>query len=175
MNHLGTKELVTSRLILRKIKLEDAKEIYEGFVNQDDFCYYDNKKKRTLEEQIKSLDNIEEKYLNLSYYNWVIVLKEVDCIVGSINAHYVEEEQKVIINYAIDNRYKGKGYMTEALISVLNFLKNEVNIPLIESGCVTKNIGSKRVMEKANMRYVGIKKDEVELVDGLHDMHLFIY
>ena len=65
--------------------------------------------------------------------------------------------------------------MTETLISVLNYLRNEVNIPTIECGCVTENTASKRVMEKANMKYVGIIKGEVELVDGLHDMHLFIY
>ena len=76
MNHVGTLELKTERLVLRKFRKEDANEIFLGFVNQDEFLYYANKKKRTLEEEIKSLENIDEKYENDEYYNWLIILKE---------------------------------------------------------------------------------------------------
>ena len=175
MNNFGTKTLSTSRLLLRRIVQSDAKEIYEGFVNQDEFCYYANKKKRTLEEQIKSLEGIEEKYINPYYFNWVIVLGMENKIIGSINAHYFEKENKVLINYGLDNRYFNNGYMSEALKEVLKYLKEEVKIFTIESGCVVKNIGSKRVMEKAGMKLIGIKEKEVELSDGLHDMYEFIY
>ena len=58
MNHLGTVELESERLILRRIKEKDAEEIFNGFVNQDRFLYYANKKKRSLEEEIKSLEGI---------------------------------------------------------------------------------------------------------------------
>ena len=175
MKHLGSKELVTQRLILRKIIKDDAKEIFEGFINQENFLYYANKEKRTLEEEIESLVGIEDKYSNLSYYNWVITLKENKNIIGSINAYFIDEEEKVVINYAIDDRYKNNNYMSESLIEVLRFLKEEVKIENIECGCVTKNIASKRVMEKANMKYVGILEKEVLLKDGYHDMHLFRY
>lgn len=175
MKHLGTVFLETSRLILRKIVKNDAKEIFEGFINQENFLYYANKEKRTLEEEIKSLEGIDNKYLNLSYYNWIITLKENKKIIGSINAHYIDEEEKVIINYALDDRYNNNNYMSESLIEVLRFLKEEVKIENIECGCVTKNIASKRVMEKANMKYVGILEKEVLLKDGYHDMHLFRY
>lgn len=175
MKHLGTVFLETSRLILRKIVKNDAKEIFEGFINQENFLYYANKEKRTLEEEIKSLEGIDNKYLNLSYYNWIITLKENKNIIGSINAYFIDEEEKVVINYAIDDRYKNNNYMSESLIGVLRFLKEEVKIENIECGCVTKNIASKRVMEKANMKYVGILEKEVLLKDGYHDMHLFRY
>ena len=55
MNHVGTISLETKRLVLRRIYRDDAEEIYEGFVNQDEFLYYANKEKRTLDEEIKSL------------------------------------------------------------------------------------------------------------------------
>lgn len=37
MKHLGTKMLNSERLVLRRFKEEDALEIYEGFINQEDF------------------------------------------------------------------------------------------------------------------------------------------
>ena len=62
MNSIGTKELYTERLVLRKFKESDAKELFLGFVNQEDFLYYANKEKRTLEEEQNALINIDKKY-----------------------------------------------------------------------------------------------------------------
>ena len=59
MNNIGTRTIETKRLILRKFTGNDAKEIYEGYVNQERFLYYTNKQKRTLEEEIESLKGIE--------------------------------------------------------------------------------------------------------------------
>ena len=170
----GTKKLKTERLLLRRIKESDAEEIYLGFINQDEFLYWTHKEKRTLEEQIKSLEGIEEKYNNLNYYNWVITLKDSGKIIGSINAHYVSEEEKVIINYGLDNRFFNKGYMTETLEVVLNYLHNQEKIKRIECGCCIENIASKKVIEKTNMKYVGVLEKEVCLKDGCHDMHLYV-
>ena len=50
--------------------------------------------------------------------------------------------------------------MSEALSEVLKYLKEEVKISHIECGCVIKNIASKRVMEKAGMKLIGIKEKD---------------
>ena len=34
MNEIGTKRLETERLILRRFEKSDAKELFEGFINQ---------------------------------------------------------------------------------------------------------------------------------------------
>lgn len=171
--HKGTLKLETKRLILRQIKYEDAKEIYEGFINQDEFLYWTSNEKRTLEEQEKSLYGIEEKYKNLTYYNWIITLKDSKKIIGSINAHYIENEEKVVINYGLDNRYFNNGYMTEALGKVTDYLINDVRIKRIECGCCIENYASKKVIENNNFSYYGIIKNNVLLKDGNHDIHLF--
>ena len=46
MNNIGTKELKTERLVLRRFSENDAKELYEGYINQEDFLYYANKEKK---------------------------------------------------------------------------------------------------------------------------------
>lgn len=84
MRHNGTKKLETDRLLLRRIYKEDAIEIYNGFINQERFLYYLNKEKRTLEEEISSLEMIDEKNKNEDYYNWVITLKDTGKIIGMI-------------------------------------------------------------------------------------------
>ena len=173
MNHIGTISLETTRLVLRRIYSDDAEEIYEGFVNQDEFLYYANKEKRTLEEEIKSLENINSKYENKEYYNWVITLKETGAIIGSINLRVENKNDSVEFNYAIDNRYINKGYMTEALSKVKEFALDILNVNRFQGGCVVENIASKRVMEKCKMNLEGVLKSYIKLNDGYHDMYMF--
>ena len=173
MNHLGTINLETNRLILRRFEEKDAKEIFLGFVNQPEFLYYANKEKRTLEEEIKSLENISEKYKNLEYYNWLITLKDTGNIIGSIKLHIDSHNDSVEFNYAIDNRYTGNGYMTEALIKIKDFALNEIKVNRFQGGCAIENIASRRVMEKCGMNFEGTLKKYLKLKDGYHDMHMF--
>jgi len=173
MKHLGTITLTSDRLILRRIYEKDALEIFNGFINQEEFLYYANKEKRTLKEEIDSLKGIDDKYLDPTYYNWLITLKEESIVIGSINGHFNKEDETILINYALDNRYTNNGYASEALKSVINYLLNEVKIKRIECGCVIKNKASKRVIEKNNMMFQGIIKNYIKLKDGYHDIYLY--
>ena len=173
MIHKGTKELVSSRLLLRKLKEDDALELYNGFVNQEGFLYYANKQKRTLEEEINSLKGIDSKYLKDDYYNWVITLKDTKEIIGSINLRVEEINETVEFNYVIDERFSGNGYMTEALNLVKEYCFKELDINRFQGGCCIENIASKRVMEKCNMECEGILRNYIILCDGYHDMYMF--
>lgn len=173
MNHLGTVKLESERLILRRINEADAEEIFNGFVNQDGFLYYANKKKRSLEEEKKSLEGIDKKYENKSYYNWLITLKGNGNIIGSINLRVEEKNETVEFNYAIDERYSSKGYMTEALNLIKEFSLNKLDVNRFQGGCCIENIASKRVMEKCNMTCEGILRNYILLNDGYHDMYMY--
>lgn len=173
MNHIGTKKLSTDRLVLRRFEEKDAEEIFLGFVNQEEFLYYANKEKRTLEEEKESLKGISEKYNNNEYYNWLITIKETNKIIGAINLRVNNYNDSVEFNYAIDNRYINNGYMTEALNEIKRFCFEELNVNRFQGGCVIKNLASKRVMEKCGMECEGILKSYIKLKDGFHDMYMF--
>lgn len=98
MEHIGTQTLISDRLILRKFAQKDSKEIFEGFRNQEEFLYYTNKNKITLEEQINSLKDIDEKYKNNDYYNWPIILKDSNQIIGAINLNVNLRNDSVMFN-----------------------------------------------------------------------------
>ena len=173
MKHLGTKTLETDRLLLRRIYKEDAKEIFEGFINQEDYLYFFNKEPRTLEEEIKSLENIDEKYENLDLYNWVIVLKENNKIIGRATLNVELYNECVEVNYAVDKRYENNGYMTEALKRIIDFCLNELEVNRFQAGCVIENVKSKHVLDNCNMHQEGILKSYIKLPDGYHDMYMF--
>lgn len=173
MLHLGSARLETQRLVLDRIKENDAIEIYDGFINQESFLYYANKEIRTLDEEKESLINIEEKYKNLEYYNWIIKLKDSNNIIGSINLVVFNVNECVEANYAIDERYTNLGYMSEALKEVIRFCFEDLKVQRFQAGCVTENIPSRRVMQKCNMIEEGILRKYIILRDGYHDMYMY--
>lgn len=174
MKSIGTIELISNRLCLRKFSQDDSKEIFEGFRNQKEFLYYSNKTACTLEEERNSLTNIDERYKDKNYYNWLITLKETKQIIGAIHFNVTLRNDSVMFSYAIDNRFTGNGYMTEALKIVKDFAFNKMEVHRFEGGCVVTNIASKRVMEKCGLIQEGILKDYVKLSDGYHDMYMFV-
>lgn len=173
MKHVGTIVIETQRLILRRLKKQDSLELFNGLRNQKEFLYYTNKKPVTFEEECQSLENIDLKYKNLDYYNWVIETKTGNVIVGMINLRVNEKNDSVEFNYATDNRYINKGYMTEALKEVIDFALNKINANRVQGGCSVKNHASRRVMEKCGLNYEGTLKKYLKLSDGYHDMHMF--
>ena len=173
MVHLGTKQLETEQLLLRRLTLDDASPLYHGLRNQPEFLYYTNKKEISLNEQIELFEKLEEKYKEKTYYNWAIVLKSTGEIVGMINFKVNDFNDSVEFNYATDNRHTNKGYMTEALKCVTNFALNELNVNRIQGGCVATNLASKRVIEKCGYTFEGTLKSYIKLSDGYHDMKMF--
>ena len=173
MIHLGTVKLETDRLVLRRFELSDAKELFEGIRNQDTFCYYANKNKVTLEEQVEAFKNMQEKYESLNYYNWAIIQKFDGKIVGAINLKADDKNDSVEFSYATDERFAGRGYMTEALCCVTEFALSKLQANRVQGGCSVKNLASKRVMEKCGFEFEGTLKKYLKLSDGYHDMHMF--
>ena len=173
MIHKGTKTINTGRLILRAMTIDDADEILLGYRNQPEFLYYANKKPINNEDFLLELNNIIVHYQQQNYYNWVIVLKETNRIVGSINFKIMEDNESALVGYATDNRYTCHGYMTESLSAVINYALHQLKLKNLLGGCATNNIASRKVMEKCGMKYTHTVNNFLHLADGNYDMLMF--
>ena len=169
MENFGTITIKTKRLILRKFQIADRKGVFEGYINQSEFLYYANKTHLSQSEVDLLIERIIDSY-NDNTFNWVITLPSGE-IVGSINVK--EKDNNAIINYAIDNRFTGNGYMTEALEAVTEYLIKTNKFNKILAGCVSKNTASKRVLEKCGYKFVEIKFGYQKLADGQFDIMFF--
>lgn len=173
MKHLGTRKLETKRLLLRKFNETDTQELYSGYINQKEFLYYANKMSKSFKEVKQKLINMNEKYKDNDFYNWAITLKDNFAIIGTINLKVNTYNNSVEFNYAIDNRYINKGYMTEALNKIKEFAFNELLVTRFQGGCCVENIASEKVMKKCGLKYEGTLKKYIKLSDGYHDMYMY--
>ncbi|MCL1698110.1 MULTISPECIES: GNAT family N-acetyltransferase [unclassified Lysinibacillus] len=95
----------------------------------------------------KVLEN-EENYI--WYTNWIIVSKEENCIVGGIMLKGLPNEQgEVVIGYYTFSQYQGKGYMTETVRMMKDWLLRQSNVKYVVADTEKSNISSHKVLQKA--------------------------
>lgn len=166
MNHLGTKTLETSRLILRKLTLDDTEKLFLN-ASSDKVTRYLSWKAHQSKDDTKNfilglISNYESHKKDNNYYNWGIIFKENNDVIGVISANsLIENIDSAYIGYWLGDKYWGRGIMTEALKEVIRFLFEEVNVKVVRSSHAPENPASGNVMLKNNMVYEGTLRKEV--------------
>ncbi|GGG04230.1 GNAT family N-acetyltransferase [Paenibacillus abyssi] len=79
----------------------------------------------------------------------------------SIRVSILKEHHNGELGYFIHPDYWITGYATEACRTLIEFGFTELDLERIHGRCLTKNIGSKRVMEKSGLIVEGIARHEV--------------
>ena len=155
--HKGTQTINTNRLILRKFKTIDAKNMYENWANDCEvtkFLFW------TPHTNVDVTTNFIEQwiseYQNNNVYNWVIELKEIKEVIGNISIVNLDQNNySCEIGYCMSRKYWGNSIMTESLIAIINFLFSEIGFNRIEARHDVNNIASGKVMIKSGMHYEG--------------------
>lgn len=157
MNSLGTRALKTKRLILRRISMADAQQMYENWASEPlvtKYLSWNIHKDIEVTRHIISL--WENEYSNLDFYQWGIVIESTNELIGNVSVVSMDYEKKeVSLGYCIGSKYWNQGYTTEAVAEVIRYLKNDVGVKRIDAKHHISNPASGRVMQKCGMRYIG--------------------
>ena len=117
---------------------------------------------------------INEKEYPKTLYCWTIWQKDKNIPIGGINVHHQEDDYfHCELGYSIHPNFWNEGYMSEAVIKVLDFLINEVGYERVSAECTFDNISSKRVMEKSGMTFEGIKRKSYYKNNQFYDKYLY--
>ena len=159
MKHLGTKQINTPRLLLRRFTIEDAPKMYGDWVSDEEVTRYLLWAAHKSQEETESLlKSWAEDYKNAAAYLWCIEWKETAEPIGSIGVtKMIEQAQLVELGYFISRRYWHQGIATEALQAVMDFFFDEVGVNRVESRHDPRNPYSGKVMEACGMRYEGTR------------------
>ena len=157
MNHLGTRELATERLTLRRFEIEDAENMFYNWANDPEVTKYLTWPAHTsVEETEEILKDWMSHYDDVKFYQWAIELNELEQPIGSIGVVKMNEAAECVsIGYCIGAKFWNKGYTTEALKEVIRFLIAEAGAGRVESFHDVNNPNSGKVMLSAGMEYEG--------------------
>jgi len=78
--------------------------------------------------------------------------------------------QSAYVGYWIDQELAGQGYIPEAVVAVLQYAFDYLNLHRIEINIVPRNASSRRVVEKLGIRCEGVAERYLE-IDGVWEGH----
>ena len=165
--------LETERLILRKLRLEDAKDVFEYASDPEVSKYVTWEPHRSIEDSINLIKFTHEYYERKEGIIWGIVYKENNKVIGTCDISPVTKHFRSEIAYALARNYLGKGLMTEAVKEVIRFGFERMNLNRIQAMCIPENIGSYRVMEKVGMKYEGLIREYLYIKGKFQDLKLY--
>ncbi len=160
------KTLNSKKLILRRFKKEDSKDVYEFGSDEETLKYLTWNGFKTIGDAKSTIINHYWKRQGI----YAIELKEENKCIGCIDFRLKPEHEKASFGYVLNRKYWGKGYMTEALSKLLEFYFSKLDLNRVEATHYVGNEGSGKVMIKCGMEFEGIAKKEVKVKGVFHDV-----
>ncbi|MBW4494589.1 MAG: GNAT family N-acetyltransferase [Oscillatoria princeps RMCB-10] len=166
--------LETDRLLLRKMTMEDAADMFEYASNPDVAKFTTWRAHKSVEDSELFLRAVMDEYRKHEPSSWGIEEKFERKLIGTCGfANWSPSDFRGEIGYALSRKYWGKGYMTEAVRAAIDFGFRTLQLNRIEARCEIKNIASARVMEKAGMRFEGILRQHAFYKGAFRDLKMY--
>ena len=128
VTHIGTQELATQRLILRRFTREDAETVYANWANDPEVTRFLRWQAHTSVEQTREMvDRWVKAYESDEKYLWGIELKGGE-LIGSIACGVDARDDRGETGYCIGRAFWKKGYTAEALRAVIDFMFARVGL-----------------------------------------------
>lgn len=162
-------KIETNKLILRPLKISDAKDILENVNNMNvskwlllvPYPYNLKDAKNWIK-----MTQIEWKKKKIESYGFAIELKKEKKIIGALGLK-VKRGYKASVGYWIGEKYWRKGYGSEALNSIIKFAFDKLKLKRLEAGVFSGNPSSGKLLEKYGFKKEGYaRKSELCKADG---------
>lgn len=175
MNHQGTIQIETERLLLRKFQLTDAQAMFQNWANDEEVIKYLTwPAHSTVEISEIVLKDWVSSYEKPSFYQWAITLKEMNEPIGSISVVDIKEEINMVhIGYCIGRKWWKQGITSEAFTGIISFFFEKVGVNRIESRHDPKNPNSGKVMLKCGLIYEGTLRKADKNNQGICDAAMY--
>lgn len=161
LTHIGTTDIQTDRLILRRFEYTDIDSMMRNWVSDEEIQWgYGEPVYSTPDEVNRLLNKYISSYANEDYYRWAIIEKVSNECIGQIAFYHVDSKNHLgEIEYCIGSSYQGKGYATEATKAVIAYGFNQINFHRVQICCRDVNEASRKVIEKCGLTYEGTLRD----------------
>ena len=176
MKFLGTVPLKTERLELRRYRKNDDRDLFETVgKDPEGMRYISWKPWETLAGSREFIQlHLQQYQSDMSFFGWAVTMN--DQLTGSIGTYHMDtENESCEIGYHIGRSYWNQGIATEAVRRVLDFLFRTIGLHKVYASCHEDNAASRRVLEKAGMKYEGTAKEAIREPDGSYKDLIYYY
>lgn len=155
LNIIGTQEIETKRLLLRRMKISDSEDMYNNWAC--DPCvskFYSWEPHKNIFETERIINTWVAQYNDPLYFHWIIVDKEAQKAIGAFYIDHIDEEKRTgTISCILARQVWGRGLATEITQSVISYCFDKVGFKRIYSHHHENNIGSGKALVKAGFHF----------------------
>jgi len=148
-------EIISKRLIIRPVNIEDKESIYR-YRSDFETSKYLSLNPKTIEDVAEFIAKTSSEIdVSGTWFQLVMIEQTSNLLIGDIGIHFLDtdlENQQVEIGYTLDKRFRGKGYAAEALTLVIDYLINTLNKHRIIASIDPGNLDSIRLIERIGFR-----------------------
>src|SRR5512140_3100369 len=148
--------LVTTRLLQRPWRLDDAPALFEIMQEQDIFQYFPPSTPPTLEKAERYITHQLSHWEKFGYGHWAVETLGGE-LAGWNGLEFLPDTGETEVGYILSCRFRGRGYATEAARAAVQFGFQKACLESIIGLVHRDNLASIRVLEKCGLRFIDEK------------------
>ena len=154
--------LETERLILRKMCIEDAEDMYSYARLAEVTKYLTWNPHPNVYYTRNYLEYVATRYAAGEFFDWAVIEKKTGRMIGTCGfTRFNYSSNSAEVGYVINPDFRGNGYAVEALRAVVDFGFKILGVRRIEANYMEGNTSSRRVMDKIGMCYEGMHRSSM--------------
>lgn len=166
--------LQTERLLLRALTPADLEFVYQHFTDPDVTRYLHDEEPIRTRQEAQEIVEFYTKPGFKPHNRWMILRKSDDRPIGTCGYHNWQKRHfRAEIGYDLDKALWNQGFMTEALVEVIEFGFRTMKLNRIEALVHPHNRASIRLLEKLHFQKEGFMRDYYFQGGIFHDSLIF--
>ena len=147
----------TARLLLRKVRREDAQGIFDTYAQDKSVTHYLSwTPHQRVDETRQFINHTRRMWVQGLEFTYLICLKDQDTIVGSLGV--LHDNGKVSVGYLAVPAYQRRGFVCEGLAALLPHLVASKGVYRIWAYAHVDNVASQALLKKLGFVYEGTIK-----------------
>lgn len=175
LNPLGTKIINTPRTILRPFREEDIIPLYHNYGSKPEVTKYLNwEVYKNIEQASFVVHSFIKGYSNPYYFNWAIIDKKNQMLIGSVSVHHIDLENDCgELGICISPLYWKQGIGYEVLSYIVEFAFKGIGVKRLESKVHVDNTASNALMKKIGMNLEGTLRKALKKNNKYYDINIY--
>ena len=163
-----------SRIRLRWISDKDTDAFYAIYSNPEVMRYWSTPPLADREAAANLVKKIQEDWKRRLILKWGIALRTDDQLIGSITLFNLDfNHRRAEIGYALGREFWGQGYMNEALIALLKYAFEDLNLHRIEADVDPRNTASIKTVERLGFQREGYLRERWQINGEIQDAYFY--
>ena len=167
----------TPRLLLNRLTKNDREPLFSIFSDPQIIEHYDVERFKLIDEADRLIEYFDARFDSNTGIRWAIRDKLSGSFLGTCGfTNWNEFDHSAVVGYELSKVYWGKGYATEAVGSIINFIFAEsfhFYVHRVEALILPSNKPSETLVKSLGFRLEGTLRGKCYWNDDFHDMNMF--